>query len=238
MQYQDVKKGFGLAIKTWRGKSGISQEELAFRAGLHRSYVADIERGARNASLQTIEKLAAALKLSLSTLFQPLSGFPAGADLTTLSSDDLPLDILLVEDDPRDVELTLAAFGAARLANSVQVLRDGAEALDFVFCRGAYSRRKAPHRPQLMLLDLNLPKVQGLEVLRAIKGDQLTRSIHVVVLTISKKDQDTREALQLGAEAYIVKPVDFRRLGEITPQLNCKWTLLVPSPPILPAAHP
>src|SRR5882762_1604412 len=238
MLYHDVKKGFGLAIKKWRGKTGISQEELAFRAGLHRSYVADIERGARNASLKTIEKLASALKVSLSTLFQPLSGFPDGAGLTTLSSDDLPLDILLVEDNPRDVELTLAAFEAARLANPIQVLADGAVALDFVFSRGAHAQRKTAHRPQLMLLDLNLPKVQGLEVLRAVKADRHTRNIHVVVLTVSKKDQDIREALHLGAEAFIVKPVDFHRLSEISPQLKGKWTLLVPSSPTFAAAPP
>src|ERR1700730_14528049 len=99
MWYEDVKKGFGLAIKNWRDRTGISQEELSWRSGLHRSYLADIERGARNASLKTIEKLAAALKVSLSTLFQPLSGFPPDAALPMLSSDDLPIDILLVEDE-------------------------------------------------------------------------------------------------------------------------------------------
>jgi CheY-like chemotaxis protein/DNA-binding XRE family transcriptional regulator len=238
MIHHDVRKGFGFAIKKWRGRFGFSQEELAFRAGLHRSYLADIERGARNASLKTIEKLAVALKVSLSALFQPLSGFPAGTGLTTLSADDLPLDILLVEDDPRDVQLTLGAFEAARLANPIQVLPDGAEALDFVFSRGAYSRRQRAPRPQLMLLDLNLPKIQGLEVLRAIKADRSTRNIHVVALTISKKDRDVREELDLGAEAYIVKPVDFGSLSEITPQLNCKWTLLVPSPSTFVAAPP
>src|SRR4051812_8742973 len=88
MIYKDVKKGFGLAIKTWRGKSGISQEELAWRAGLHRSYVADIERGARNASLQTIEKLAKALRVSLSTLFQPLGGLTGHGPASKLSADN------------------------------------------------------------------------------------------------------------------------------------------------------
>ena len=226
MVHHDVKKDFGLAIKTWRGKSGISQEELAYRAGLHRSYVADIERGARNASLQTIEKLASALKISFSTLFQPLSGFPASGGMTTLSSNDLPLDILLVEDEPRDVELTLEAFAAARLANPIQVFSDGAEALDYILSRGTHARRQPAHRPQLMLLDLKLPRVSGLEVLRTLKADRATRNIHVVVLTNSRRGQDIDEALRLGAEAYIIKPVDFQRLTEVTPQVNGKWSLL------------
>lgn len=227
MWYNDVKKGFGLAIKNWRARSGISQEELAWRAGLHRSYVADIERGARNASLQTIEKLAKALRISLSALFSPLSTTPEAEpedDRAMAKSDGA--DILLVEDDERDIELTLEAFRQARLTNRIEVVRDGAEALDLVFCRGSYARRRATQLPDVVLLDLNLPKVPGLEVLRAIKADERTRDIRVVVLTVSRRDEHIREALRLGAEAYLVKPVEFHRFTEITPQLACSWTLL------------
>ncbi|MEY2428940.1 MAG: hypothetical protein QOJ40_1825 [Verrucomicrobiota bacterium] len=225
MLNKDVKKRFGLAVKNWRGRSGISQEELAWRAGLHRSYVADIERGARNASLQSIEKLARALKVSLSLLFQPMGDFPATVNEAFAPDTDAPVDILLVEDDPSDVELTLEAFKEARFSNRVQVAKDGDEALDFIFCRGAYSRRKIANRPQVILLDLKLPKVDGLEVLRAIKADERTRTIRTVVLSDSRKDEDIQEALRLGAEAYIVKPVDFHRFSEIVPQLDCKLTL-------------
>jgi CheY-like chemotaxis protein/DNA-binding XRE family transcriptional regulator len=226
MPYIDVKKGFGLAIKKWRGNSGISQEELAWRAGLHRSYLADIERGARNVSLQSIDKLAKALHVSLSTLFQPLE---SSAELSPPAASPgvgaKPVDILLVEDDPRDVELTLNAFRAARLTNRVQVVKDGAEASDYIFCRGVYRRRKRAEGPGVVLLDLSLPKVHGLEVLREIKADRQTRNLRVVVLTASRRDEHMREALRLGAEAYLVKPVDFHRFSTITPQLDFAWTL-------------
>lgn len=224
MLYKDVKKGFGLALKTWRGRAGLSQEELAWRAGLHRSYVADIERGARNASLKTIEKLAKALKVSMSALFQPLGDpLSTGSNGKAASSEDV--EILLVEGDPRDVELTVSAFKAAHLTNLLHVVCDGAEALDFVFCRGKHAKRKAAHRPQVMLLDLNLPKVSGLEVLEAIKADERTRTLRVVVLTASGNDRDIAAALKLGAEGCLSKPVNFQRFSELTPQLNCHWTL-------------
>jgi len=226
MWYKDVKKGFGLTLKKWRGKTGISQEELAGRAGLHRSYVADIERGARNASLQSIEKLASALKISLSTLFEPLDEAPKQSQRSVrLVGSEEPVSILLVEDEPSDVELTLLAFQQARLTNRIQVVGDGAEALDFVFCQGAYAQRKMADRPQIMLLDLYLPKVHGLEVLRRVKADRRTRQIRVVVLTISRKDEHLDEAQRLGADAYITKPVDFQRFSEITPSLDLAWTL-------------
>jgi len=227
MWYEDVKKGFGLAIKNWRDRTGISQEELAWRAGLHRSYLADIERGARNASLKTIEKLAKALKVSLSTLFEPLGETEEMAEAARSNGEKgRAVDILLVEDEPRDVELTLAAFKEARMTNPVHVVRDGKEALDFVFCRGKYSQLKGTSRPQVMLLDLSIPKVNGLEVLRTLKADERGRKIRVVVLTVSRKDEDIQEAMRLGAEAYIVKPVDFRQFSEIAPQINFQWTLV------------
>ncbi len=229
MWYNDVKKGFGLAIKKWRRDSGISQEELAWRAGLHRSYVADIERGARNASLLTIEKLAKALKLSLSTLFEPLDpAAAAGPIAPALAANDRAVDILLVEDDPQDIDLTMKAFKAARLNNRVEVVRDGAEAINFLFCRGQFAHRDLAQLPQVLLLDLKLPKVHGMEVLRAMKADPRTRAVRVVVLTCSRRDEHIAEALRLGAEAYIVKPVDFQRLSEVTPRLKFSWTLLEP----------
>lgn len=230
MWYTDVKKGFGLAIKKWRRESGISQEELAWRAGLHRSYVADIERGARNASLQTIEKLSKALKVSFSTLFEPLDQAPQpGAPGPLETGKERSVDILLVEDNPRDVELSLKAFKLARMTNPVKVVPDGAEALNFIFGRGAYVNRENSQIPKVLLLDLNLPRVPGLEVLRAVKADPRTRSIRVVVLTVSRNDEHIAQAMRLGAEAYIVKPLDFQRLSEVTPRLNFSWTLHEPT---------
>lgn len=204
---------------------GISQEELAGRAGLHRTYVADIERGARNPSLESINKLANALELSLSALFGPAANqlsdtYPGAADKA-----DNVVDILLVEDNPSDIELTLQAFKKAHLTNRVHVARDGEEALAFIFAVGPYAHRKNDERPQVILLDLNLPKVGGREVLRRIKTDMRTKNIPVIILTISELGSDIIECNRLGANGYIVKPVDFQRLAKVTPQLDFRWTL-------------
>jgi CheY-like chemotaxis protein len=215
----DLKLRFGTSIKLWRGRLGISQEELAGRAGLHRTYVSDIERGARNVSLESVEKLARALKVSAATLFTASE---------TGTADEL-VDILLVEDSPDDVQLTTHALQQAKITNRVHVVRDGAEALNFLFCSGPYARRRPDHRPQVVLLDLELPKVGGLEVLRRMKADPRTRMIPVVVLTGSLQDRDMLVSKQLGADAYIVKPVDFRNLSEVTPQLSLHWALLKPA---------
>jgi len=214
----DIKNRFGTAVRSRRKHLGISQEELAGRAGLHRTYVADIERGARNLSLANIEKLAKALETSIPTLF--------AQDELAIKPDanNLP-EILLVEDNSDDVELTVRAFKAASVANPVRVARDGAEALDFLFCTGAYTERKS-EPPHVVLLDLNLPKVNGLEVLRRLKADSRTQTVPVVVLTASERDRDIDQSRQLGAESYIVKPVDFHRFTQVTPQLKLSWTLV------------
>ncbi|HVV02007.1 MAG TPA: response regulator [Verrucomicrobiae bacterium] len=214
----DIKSRFGTAIRSRRKDLGLSQEELAGRAGLHRTYVADIERGARNLSLANIEKLATALELSIPILFSQDALAP-GAKPETLP------EIVLVEDEPGDIELTLRAFRKARVRNPVRVLRDGAEALDFLLCAGAYSQRKFNPPPQVVLLDLNLPRVQGLEVLRRLKSDPQTRPIPVVVLSVSERNRDIEESRRLGAETYIVKPVNFVSFSAVTPQLKLCWTL-------------
>lgn len=226
MWHNDIKRGFGLTIKQWRRESGISQEELAWRAGLHRSYVADIERGARNASLQTIEKLARALQLSLPMLFQPLDLAPqGGASMSRTPSCSRPVDILLVEDNRKEREQALGALNRARLNNRVQAMADGAEALDFIFCRGRYIERDDDLLPRLILLTLRLSKMPGIEVLRAIKADAVTRKIQVVVLTASENRRQLAEAVELGALACIPKPLDLQKLSLVTAQLNCSWTL-------------
>jgi two-component system response regulator len=138
------------------------------------------------------------------------------------------VDILMVEDDPDDVALTMQAFKHARMTNFVQVVRDGKEALDFLFCRGGFARRKMEQRPHLVLLDLNLPKVGGMDVLRRVKGDRRTRLIPVVVLTASRDSQELALCRRLGAETFIVKPVDFQGLSQATSQLHLDWVLLKP----------
>ncbi len=141
------------------------------------------------------------------------------------------IEILLVEDNPDDVELTLLAFQKNKLANRIHVVRDGAEALDFLFCKGAYSGRRIEEHPNVVLLDLKLPKVDGLEVLRSMKGDARTRSIPVVVLTTSREDRDIEESYRLGVNSYIVKPVDFEQFTEAVRHLGLYW-LLLNQPPV------
>jgi len=211
---------FGTAVKSLRRHLGFSQEELAGRAGLHRTYIPDIERGARNVSPQSIEKLAAALQSSIPTLF-------SGGSIAPVSPEQC-VEILLVEDDPRDVELTLKAFARAGIANPVQVARDGAEALDFAFRTAAWAGRNPSHQPCVILLDLKLPKVDGLSVLRRLKADPRTQAIPVIVLTDSQENRDVIECRRLGVENYIVKPVDFHRLSSVTQQLSFRWALLKP----------
>ena len=215
----DLKILLGMAIKTQRASLGISQEELAHRAGLHRTYVSDLERGVRNPSVDSIEKLARALQLSISTLFDQASN-GNGSRQT--------IEILLVEDNPRDVDLTKHSFAKAKITNPMHVARDGAEALDFIFATGPYFERRGDPHPKVVLLDLNLPKVGGLEVLRRIKTDKRTCDIPVVVLTASTRDRDIAECRRLGAQNYIVKPVGFHKFSDITPRLSLAWTLVKP----------
>lgn len=209
---------FGELVRNKRFEMGISQEELAGRAGLHRTYVSDIERGGRNPSLESIEKLAKALEVSLATLFEQ-----AGGGLT--GKPEL-VDILLVEDDPRDVEMTMRAFKEARISNPVHLAADGAEALDFLFGNGGYALRPEDRRPRVILLDLNLPIIDGLEVLRRIKANPATRNIPVVILAGSDNDQDVSACRRLGVESYIVKPVGFQNFSEAMPDLHFDWALL------------
>jgi CheY-like chemotaxis protein len=124
------------------------------------------------------------------------------------------------------VELTLRAFKKAHFTNQVHVVNDGARALDYVFYRGEYARRPTAEHPQLILLDLNLPKVSGLEVLRRIKADKRTWQIPVAIITASQDFAEIGECRRLGAEQYIAKPIDLQRLSLITPQLNLDWALI------------
>lgn len=136
------------------------------------------------------------------------------------------IEILLVEDNPQDLELAQRALRKARLANRIQVARDGAEALEFIFCEGAFSSRRIDDTPKVILLDLKLPKVDGLEVLQRIKSDPRTKSIPVVILTSSKEQNDVVESYQLGVNSYIVKPVNFEGFLEAVQQLGVYWLLL------------
>jgi two-component system, response regulator len=146
------------------------------------------------------------------------------------------VEILLVEDNPNDVVLTLRAFKKHKLGNGIHVVHDGAEALEFLFGTGVYAGRSFESVPKVILLDLQLPKVDGLEVLQRIKADPRTCVIPVVVLTSSPEQCDVVESYQLGVDSYIVKPVDFERFTEAMRQLGLHWVLLN-QPPMLPSRY-
>jgi two-component system, response regulator len=135
------------------------------------------------------------------------------------------VELLLVEDNPEDLKMTLRALKKANLANHIHIARDGAEALQFIFCEGEYSGRKIENAPKVILLDLKLPKVDGKEVLERIKSDPRTKMIPVVMLTSSKEQSDVVESYNLGVNSYIVKPVNFEGFATAVQELGMYWLL-------------
>jgi transcriptional regulator with XRE-family HTH domain len=218
----NLKKEFGASVRAHRLHLGLSQERLAERAGLHRTYVTDVERGARNVSLESITRVAHALDLPVSSLFEAraLAGDPVHRKASSLAS------ILLVAHNRSDVPATLGVLRRARLANPIEVVRDGAAALDYLLCQGAFARRKKHPGPLIVLLEIEPPKRRGLEVLRLLRKDGRLAGLRVVALTRAPDDGQGRAALRLGADACLLKPFDFQAFSSVTPQLNFSWTLL------------
>ena len=220
----DIEKTFGTTIRKWREKLQLSQDELAQRAGLHRTYVSDVERGARNVSLKNVQKLADAMAIPLETLFASLTARPAAKPMTN----DEQVDILVVEDNAEDATLTMQVFQKCGIGNRAYVVHDGGAALDFLFGTGPFAHRSPSDQPRVILLDLQLPKIPGLEVLRRIKADLRTSAIPVIILTGSKDSHDITECKRMGVENYILKPVTPQSFSEISLQLNLQWALLKP----------
>jgi len=143
-----------------------------------------------------------------------------------MADTDGSVDILMVEDNPNDEELTLHELRKYHLANRIHVVRDGQEALDYVFCTGRYANRQITDQPSVILLDIKLPFVDGLEVLRRVKQDERTRTVPVVMLTSSREERDLVESYRLGVNSYIVKPVDFESFARAVSDVGLYWVLL------------
>jgi two-component system, response regulator len=142
------------------------------------------------------------------------------------------VELLLVEDNPQDLELALLALREANPTALIHIARDGAEALDYIFCEGAHATRQITDVPKVILLDLKLPKIDGLEVLKRVKGDPRTRLIPIVVLTSSREQRDVVESYKLGVNSYIVKPVNFERFSEAVRNLGMYWQMLNQPPKV------
>lgn len=183
----DLQKRLGGVIRACRHQLGITQEELAWRADIHRTYIADIERGARNVTLRSVANVAKALEITIGHLFATVTA-PA-ATARRVGAEPAPnavRDILLVEHNAAAAAATARAFERAKLANPLRIVCDGEAALDYLFGTGRYARRR-PVRPQLILLVHDLPRMSGAEFLRRVKGDERTRDIPVVLLTVSQR---------------------------------------------------
>jgi transcriptional regulator with XRE-family HTH domain len=183
----DLQTRLGAVVRACRHRLGITQEELAWRANIHRTYLADIERGKRNVTLRTVANLAKTLQITIGHLFAHITA-PSGTAprvILELVPDEVR-DILLVEHHVRAAAETARAFKRARLANPIKIVRDGEAGLNYLFGTGRYARRKQV-RPQLILLVLDLPRMSGSEFLRRVKADERTRDIPVVVLTVSHR---------------------------------------------------
>jgi CheY-like chemotaxis protein len=140
------------------------------------------------------------------------------------------VEVLLVEDNPSDAELTMRALKKKNLANKLVHVKDGAEAIDFLFAQGAYTHRRVEDSPKIVLLDLKLPKVNGIEVLRKIKSDDRTKKIPVVVMSSSREDSDLSACYELGVNGYVVKPVEFEDFARAVSELGCYWLLINETP--------
>ncbi len=138
---------------------------------------------------------------------------------------DYQVEILLVEDNPHDAEMTVRALKKVNLANKLIHVRDGAEALDFIFAKGAYIDRHIENKPKVILLDIKMPKVDGIEVLRQIKSNETTKTIPVVIMTSSKEEQDVITSYDLGVNSYVVKPVDFEGFAKAVSELGFYWLI-------------
>lgn len=221
----NLKVAFGRSVRSMRNRLGISQDELAWRASVHRTYVTNIERGICNPSLGSIQKLASALGTSMSTLLGDLEG----KDPKWARGGGSSVDILVIEDNPTDAVAAVNNLKQWGLVNEIRVVQSAELALEFIIAGGFEPGVSQAERPMLILLDLQLPGISGIELLQRLKSNRQTASIPLVILTSSLNERDVIECRRLGADAYLAKPLDFKRLIQVTPKLNLSWLLCAPS---------
>ena len=233
-----ITSRFGTVVRSLRHRLGLTQEALAERAELHRTYIAGIEGGVRNVTLKTIEKLAHALHVSTATLLLDAVGAPARSELTkppATCTAQAHKEILLVTDQHAEVKRMLLAFQQARIVNPVKIAYSGQEALDLLL-PGHAAEDQLGNRPQLVLLDLQRAKPGAREVLQRLKADQQTRAIPVIMLMDDKFPKEMAEGQRMGADSYIVKPLNFDKIATAARQLGMFWQL-VDQPPIAEPAR-
>ena len=225
---QEFLIDFGKFVRDERKRIGISQEELADRAGLHRTYVTDVERGVRNMTFESALKLTGALDLSFQNIFGEFGRWntlhdPPPARRTT---EHAPADILLVDDNPKDVELTIMGLQRNALVNRIATAATGEDALQLLHGRANKGDDSPALTPQIVLLDLRLPDIDGIGVLRKIRADRRTHDIPVVILTASRSDLDFHESVSLGISGYLTKPIDWIEFSMMMPKFGFRWMLL------------
>jgi CheY-like chemotaxis protein/DNA-binding XRE family transcriptional regulator len=230
-EHLPILKYFGLVVREIRKERQLSQEELAGLSGLHRTYITDIERGTRNVSLKNITRIAQAVNISLPlmfTRFEEIAHAEEKVKKSSVKQEEVqrnPVEILLVEDDQNFIELTLHMFRQWNIANMVHVVRTGPEALEFLFTDPSTDDRSGKV-PKVILLDLNIPLVDGFAVLRQVRSNPLTHDIPVVVLTSSSLETDKARCHQLGVEEFLTKPVNVEAFSAVMKRLGFNLFLL------------
>jgi CheY-like chemotaxis protein/DNA-binding XRE family transcriptional regulator len=219
---------FGKFVREERKKLGISQEELAERSGLHRTYITDVERGVRNMTFESALKLTGSLDLSFQDFFAEFRRWNDARVSTASASipETSPADILIVEDDPKDAELTIVGLQRNALVNRIAIASTGRDALQLLHGRRDDMNVKDTISPRVVLLDLRLPDIDGIEVLRRIRSHQRTRTLPVVILTSSRSDLDFHESVSVGVSGYLTKPIDWVEFSLMMPKFGFRWLLL------------
>lgn len=228
-ELNQVLGDFGRVLRAQRKQLGISQEELAFRSGLHRTYVTDVERGLRNMTLESVLKITRALELPFVEAITSLGIEEGRSPERTVgkhANGNGTADILIVEDDADDALLTTHALRRNGITNRVASVATGKDALNIFAGHDPPIDGMQHFNPELLLLDLRLPDIDGIELLRQLRSDPRTRSLHVVILTASRSDEDRSRCMALGVSDYITKPVNFIEFHHLLTRMGFGWMVV------------